>query len=103
MSYEDIMPHTHDPDGTPTLPLPIALGVKLKTWYLRQDTEDGWKKLATALTDIRFLCRKLKNLGLGVTMEVAKIFPTGCYSMLLLTANLKTTGHCCSRERFHAG
>lgn len=42
MSYGDLIPHVFN--GTPTVSLPVALGVKIKTWYSRQDTEKGRKK-----------------------------------------------------------
>lgn len=93
LSYEDLMPHTHSADGTPTLSLPTALGVKIKTWYSRQDTTEGCIKQSTDPTDIGFLCNKMKRLGQRVSLEATKMFPVGCYTMLLITIDLKEEGY----------
>lgn len=93
MSYEDLVPYTYALDGTPTFSLPVALGVKIKTWYSREDSKKGWKKQSSDLVDILFLCHKMKDMGLNVTLEVAKMFPVGCYTMLLLITELREMGH----------
>ena len=73
--------------------MPVALGVKIKTWYAREVSEKGWEKQSFDLQDIVFLCRKMKDMGLSVTVEVAKMFPVGCYTMLLVTTELQEVGH----------
>ncbi|KAG0637161.1 hypothetical protein HOY80DRAFT_1052508 [Tuber brumale] len=62
-SYEDLEPFTVAIlDGVRTLDLPIMLGMKIRSWWLRDDDSYyGIQKAASDISDINFLCMKMKQ------------------------------------------
>ncbi|PWW76602.1 hypothetical protein C7212DRAFT_47557, partial [Tuber magnatum] len=72
-TFEDLEPFTITTlCGIKTLDFPIALGIKIRCFYLRNDDDYGIRKQESELYDIRFIYE-----------IVAKAIPIGCYNMLV--------------------
>ena len=93
-TYEDLEPFTVTIFNViKTLDFPIALGIKIRCWYLRSDSPAGAAKQDSDLSDIIFICERMKKEGKVVDDVVAGAVPIGCYNMLLVKDCLKVTGH----------
>jgi len=93
-TYEDLEPFTITIfDKIKTLDFPIALGIKIRCWFLRNDeTPLGIQKQESDLVDIGFICQRMEQAGKVVDDVVAKAIPIGCYNMQLVKDCLKETG-----------
>ncbi|RPA92294.1 hypothetical protein L873DRAFT_1710812 [Choiromyces venosus 120613-1] len=79
-TFEDLEPFTIIiQDGVKTLDFPIALRIKIRCFYLRNDeTSSGTYK-----QDVKY-SGKMKQAGQVVDDNVAKVIPICCYNMLLV-------------------
>jgi len=92
-TYEDLEPFTTTIlDGVKALDLPIALGIKIRCWYMRGDDDHGLRKQRSDLEDIAFISRRMRETGKVVDNVVAKAIPVGCYSMQLVKYSLEVAG-----------
>ncbi|PUU80859.1 hypothetical protein B9Z19DRAFT_678509 [Tuber borchii] len=93
-TYEDLEPFTITISGkVKALDFPIALGIKIRCWYLRNDeTPNGIQKKESDLVDIDFICRMMEQAGRVVDDVVAKVIPIGCYNMQLVKDRLEKDG-----------
>ncbi|PUU80875.1 hypothetical protein B9Z19DRAFT_1191536 [Tuber borchii] len=93
-TYEDLEPFTITIfDEIKTLDFPIALGIKIRCWFLRdEETPLGIQKQESDLVDIGFICERMEQAGKVVDDMVAKAIPISCYNMQLVKDCLKDTG-----------
>jgi len=94
-TFEDLEPFTIIIlDGVKTLDLPIALGIKIRCWFLRnEEVAAGRLRQESDILDIIFICNKMQREGRVVDDVVVKAIPVGCYNMLLVEECLEDTGH----------
>ncbi|CUS15477.1 unnamed protein product [Tuber aestivum] len=94
LTFEDLEPFTITiQDGIRTLDFPIALGIKIRCFYLRNDeTSAGLEKQRSDLYDIRFICGKMEEASRVVDDIVAKAIRVGCYNMALVKHALEESG-----------
>jgi len=71
------------------LDFPISLGVKIRCWFLRSDSEQGIQKQESDLEDIDFICKEMEKTGRVVDDVVAKVIPISCYNMQLVKDSLE--------------
>ena len=94
MTYEDLEPFTITIfDEIRTLDFPIALGIKIRCWFLRNDSASGILKQESDLSDIGFICQRMKQAGKMIDDVVAKAIPIGCYNMKLVEDGLEDAGN----------
>ncbi|PWW73762.1 hypothetical protein C7212DRAFT_346707 [Tuber magnatum] len=93
-TFEDLEPFTIPIlGGIRTLDFPIALGIKIRSFFLRNDeVEAGCKKADSDIYDIIWITESIKGQGRMIDDVVAKAIPVGCYNMLLVKQRLGDTG-----------
>jgi hypothetical protein len=66
----------------------MSLGIKMKCWYLRSDSEPGRIKQQSDIYDIGFISMTMRKQGETVQAEVSKQVAIGRYHMLMVVLEL---------------
>ena len=90
LSFDKLKPFTMEHSFGRVLAYPVALGVKIRCYYMRDDqTQNGIDKQSSDIFDIIFISEKMKELGIKVNDDVAALIPVNCYNMLLVRSTIE--------------
>lgn len=88
VTFENVQSHLLTLGDINVPNLEYALAMKIKTFYSRQDDDNGMKKRQGDIRDVGFLCTKMMEHMQTVSDKCVEAFQFGCYHMLELRREL---------------